>query len=53
MLAAVNNTAGDPALMELLKKHIAEARKVNPHLAEAYLAEVELVAPTDYAARFD
>jgi tetratricopeptide (TPR) repeat protein len=51
VLAAVNSPGGDPALMALLKKHITEARKVNPHLAEAYLAEVELVAPTDHVAR--
>ena len=51
VFAAANSPGGDPALMALLKKHIAEARKVNPHLAEAYLAEVELLAPTDHAAR--
>ena len=51
VFAASNNPSGDPALKGLIKKHIAEARKVNPHLAEAYLAEVELLAPTDHAAR--
>lgn len=51
VLAAVNTPSRDPAQMAALTKHIAEARKINPHLAEAYLAEVELVAPTDHEAR--
>lgn len=50
-LAEINNPTADPSLMGFLKKHIAEARRLNPHLAEAYLAEVELIPPTDHGAR--
>ncbi len=49
--ATLNNPVGDPALPDLLKKDIAEARKVNPHLAEAYLAEAVLLPPTHHEAR--
>ena len=51
ILAAINTPAGDPALLRNLSQHIAEARKVNPDLAEAYLAEALLLGPTDYAGR--
>ena len=43
--------AGDPGLVPQLRKDIAEARRVNPHLAEAYLADVELLPPQAYAER--
>ena len=33
----------DPTLLPLLRQHIAEARRFHPHLAESYLAEVELL----------
>lgn len=51
VLSAVNSYPRDAALLAVLKQHIAQARKVNPDLAEAYLAEVELVAPMNHVER--
>lgn len=43
--------AGDPRLIPQVKRDIADARRVNAHLAEAYLAEAELVPPDDFGER--
>ena len=41
----------DPSLRKPLRQDIAEARRFNPHLAEAYLGEVELLPADAYGER--
>lgn len=41
----------DPRLREQLKRDIAEARTINPHIAAAYLAESDLLPLGAYAER--
>ena len=44
-------TGEDSSLRQSLKEHIAQARRINPHMPVAYLAEVELLSPVAYADR--
>jgi DNA-binding winged helix-turn-helix (wHTH) protein/Tfp pilus assembly protein PilF len=57
LLAAESDALGDGNLpedqegKERLKRHIAEARKVEPDLAEVHIAEAMLMPPGDFLAR--
>ena len=50
ILASIN-AVGDSATTESLRRDILQARRANPHLAEAYLAEVELLPADAYGQR--
>ena len=42
---------GDSSLKQNMKEHIARARQINPHMAMAHLAEVELLPSIAYGDR--
>jgi tetratricopeptide (TPR) repeat protein len=42
-----------PALVTKLKKHIAQAEGLGIHVGEIYLAKAALLAPSDFAGRFN
>jgi len=51
LLIAINSPRVDPALMRNMRHDIVQAREVNPHLPEAYLAEALFLPWTDFAGR--
>jgi tetratricopeptide (TPR) repeat protein len=47
----VDTLEPDKALVPILRRDIAVARKLNPNMAEAYIAEYRLTSPADFAER--